>query len=295
MKMRLIPSIFLFLFVSLFSNAIAQNNYLFIEPNISLSYDTTLFAIEEYYTNTFYKTEAYSFTSNQSNSSLLIYISADHPEIETLQKNIDSTLTSRIRELQNVTLDSISIIEADSVLRVIQGFSCIGITGSVNGNNEKPTVIHCQHSSEDDNTNLNLTSVDHNLEDLYMILTTFLKEFKTYSAQSILDEHNLISNMYTVQIIPNPALLGKFPYTRSTFVGIINTEQTLKHQIAEARVDTRWGEQIFFPDENGEIIISIEDKKEGSISKSGNLVILNSFGKKVLLPFSFTYQNDARR
>jgi hypothetical protein len=295
MKMRLMPSISLFLFVSLFFNAIGQNNYLFIEPNISLSYDTTLFTIKEYYTNTLYKTEAYSFTSNQSSSSLLIYISGDHPEIESLQKNIDSTMTLRIRELQNVTLDSISIIEVDSVVRIIQGFSCIGMIGSVEGNDEKPTVIHCRHSSEDDNTDLNLTSVDHDLEDLYMILTTFLKELKTYSAQSILDEHNLISNMYTVQIIPNPELLGKFPYTRSTFVGTINIEQTLKHQIAEARVDTRWGEQVFFPDENGEIIIYTEDKKEGSIAKSGNLVILNSFGKKVLLPFSFTYQNNVQR
>lgn len=41
-----------------------HNAYKFIEPNISVSYDSNYFKIEKRYSNTYYETEAYDFFSS---------------------------------------------------------------------------------------------------------------------------------------------------------------------------------------------------------------------------------------
>ena len=91
---------------------------------------------------------------------------------------------------------------------------------------------------------------------------------------------------YTVLVTPTQTAIDNFKFRPKTYLGIVITKQTLAHKIAEVRL----GQEIF-TDENGQVPILSNDKVKGNITKNGELVIFNSFGKKVKLPLNFSYLN----
>ena len=48
-------------------------------------------------------------------------------------------------------------------------------------------------------------------------------------------------------------------------------------------------EQLFKPDQENNLYITYRNENEGLIHNEGKVVFLNSFGKKVEMPFSFEY------
>src|SRR6187402_1131839 len=69
------------------------NSYKFIEPNISVSYDSNVLKITQRYSNTFYKTESYDFSyQGDTAKKALIHISASNPTEYPPKKQRDSLI-----------------------------------------------------------------------------------------------------------------------------------------------------------------------------------------------------------
>jgi hypothetical protein len=271
---------------------VGQNTHKFIEPNISISYDSNYLKIDQRYSNTSYGTEEYDFTyQGDSTKKAAIHIKAAHP-IDFPPKQLrDSLILTGLDEIKNAQNDSFTIINVDKSVKDISGFSCVGIVGYDKVHNEYATMISCYHFSENDNTEINFISNGKVLDDEYAVVISLLKGFKSYSKQDIENEEQLIKSKYTVLIVPTQAVIDNFKSRPKTFLGIVSTKQPLQHKISEVRLTSSVGQEIFTPDENGKVYITSNDKAKGNISKNGELIIFNSFGKKVKLPFTFSYVN----
>jgi hypothetical protein len=283
----------LFLTLSFCSTTLfGQSTYKFIEPNISLSYDSNYFKIGQRYSNTFYETEAYDFSyQGDSTQKVTIHIKAAHP-IDFPSKQLrDSLILTGLDKIKNAQNDSFSITNIDTKVRDISNFSCVGIVGYDKVNKEYATVISCYHFSDNDNTEINFISNGKDLDNEYGIVISFLRGFKSYSKQEIENEEQLIKSKYSVSVAPTQTVIDNFKYRPKTYLGIVSTKQPLQHKISEVRLTGSFGQEIFLPDENGKVYIISNDKDKGNISKKGELVIINSFGKKVKLPFTFSYIN----
>jgi len=86
-------------------------------------------------------------------------------------------------------------------------------------------------------------------------------------------------------------VIDNFKYRPKTYIGVVSINQKLEHKISEVRLNNSLGQEIFSPNEKAQVIISSNDSDKGNVIKSGELVLVNSFGKKVSLPFTFTYVN----
>lgn len=269
-----------------------QITYKFIEPNISLSYDSNYFKIGQRYSNTYYETEAYDFSyQGDPAKKVSIHIKARHP-IDFPPKQLrDSLILAGLDEIKNAQNDSFSIVNIDAKVRDISNFSCVGVVGYDKINKEYATVISCYHFSDNDNTEINFISNGKDLDNEYSIIISFLKGFTSYSKQEIENEEQLIKRKYSVVVVPTQTVTDNFKYRPKTYLGIVTTNQPLQHKISEVRLTGSVGQEIFSPDENGKVYIISNDKDNGNISKKGELVVLNSFGKKVKIPFTFSYNN----
>lgn len=288
---KFIPLLFLtFSFCS--TKLSGQNTYKFIEPNISISYDSNYFKIGQRYSNTFYETEAYDFSyQGDPIKKATIHIKAAQP-IEFPPKRLrDSLILAGLDEMKNAQNDTFFITSIDKKVRNINDFSCVGIVGYDKVRKEYATIISGYHFSDNDNTEINFISNGKDLDKEYAIMTAFLNGFKSYSKKEADNEDELIKSKYSVQVVPTKTVIDNFMYRPKTYVGIVSTKQPLQHKISEARLTGSLGQEIFTPDENGIVYIISNDKEKGTVVKRGELVLLNSFGKKVKLPFTFSYDN----
>ncbi len=271
---------------------VGQNTHKFIEPNISISYDSNYLKIGQRYSNTSYETEEYDFTyQGDSTKKAAIHVKAGHP-IDFPPKHIrDSLFLKGLSEIENAQKDSFTLVSIDKKVRDIFGFSSVGLVGYDKLNKEYTTLISCFHFSENDNTQIDFISNGKVLDDEYNIVISLLKGFKSYSKQEIENEEQIIKSKYSVLVVPTKTIINNFKFRPRTFLGIVSTKQPLQHKIAEVRLNNTIGQEIFTPDENGKVYILLNDKVKGNLSKKGELMIFNSFGKKVKIPFTFSYIN----
>ncbi len=281
--------------ISCSSNLFAQTNnkYKFIEPNISISYDSNNFRQETRYSNTFYETETYDLsfgadTPHKGNVQIRAGLPVEYPSRQTM----DSFLLAGLEQMKAIQNDTFSIVAMDKKVRDINGFLCVGVTGYNKKTKEYGTSITGFHFSDNDYTELILMSPGNNLDKEYILLTNFLGGFKSYSAKEIESEEALIKNKYTVLVTPLSTVIENFQYRPKTYTGVVSTTQALEHRVAEVQLERSTGKEIFSPDKDGQVPIISNDEEKGTVTKKGELVLLNSFGKKVKLPFTFTYQNN---
>jgi hypothetical protein len=131
----------------------------------------------------------------------------------------------------------------------------------------------------------------NDLEKEYEVLKAFLMGYKVYSEEQIEKEDSIIRNKYTVIVKPSISVPEIFQHRPKTYIGTVSVNQLPEHKVAEARLVNSSGYEIFTSSDDGMIYIICSDNKPGIIEKKGELVLLNSFGKKVKIPFSFSYEN----
>ena len=291
-------ALFSLLLLLVSANIFAQKKaYKFIEPNISISYDSNRFQITHRYSNSVYETESYDFefkpdTVNKVN----INISANNPINFPPRKTRDSIMLLGLSEIKNMENDSFAIVSYDKQVRDINGFGCLGFVGYDKTHKEYATLISCFHFSPNDYTELKYTSANrNNLDADYELLKNFLSDFKTYSEADITNEENLIKSKYTVIVLPEKTTTNDLQHRPKTFIGIVKTKEKLGNTIKEVRLTNDFGKEIFSPEPNGSVPIICNDKEKGKLVKRGELVLLNSFGKSVKIPFTFSYDNDDAR
>ena len=268
------------------------NAYKFIEPNISVSFDSNYFKIGNRYLNTTSETEAYDFYQGDTSKKARIHIQAGLPIEHPSKKERDSLTLAGIEEIKSTANDSVSIANIDTKIRDINGFSCVGFVVYDKMENAYSTIIGCYHYSDNDNTEVSYVSNAKDLEAEYKVLTSFLTGFHSYSKQQIDREDSVIKNKYTVVIAQTKIVPDDLKDRPKTYIGIISTKEKLNNAIAEVRLKSSFGFELFTPNKDGQVFIISNDTRKGTVKKEGELILLNSFGKKVKLPFSFTYQNN---
>jgi hypothetical protein len=268
------------------------NAYKFIEPNISISFDTNYFKIGNRYLNTTSETEAYDFYQGDDSKKSRIHIQAGLPIELPSKKERDSLILAGIEEIKNTANDSFSIVNIDTQIRDINGFSCVGFVVYDKIEKVYSSIIGCYHYSDNDNTEINYVSNGKDLEAEYKVLTSFLAGFHSYSKQQIDREDSVIKNKYTVVVAQAKIVPEDLKDRPKTYVGIISTKEKLNNTIAEVRLKSSFGFELFAPNKNGQVFILSNDTDKGIVKKEGELILLNSFGKKVKLPLGFTYQNN---
>lgn len=221
-----------------------------------------------------------------------IHIKADHPIEYPPKRERDSLILAGIEEIKNTQNDTFAIISIDKQIRDINGFSCVGFVGYDKLEKKYSSFIGCYHYSDNDNTEVNYMSNGNDSETEYKILTSFLTGFHSYSQQQIDREDSIIKNKYTVAVTESKTIPDDLKYRPKTFIGIISTKEKLEHTISEVRLKFSLGFEVFTPNTDGQVFIVSNDRDKGLVTKNGELVLLNSFGKKVKVPFSFTYQNN---
>lgn len=266
-----------------------QNTYKFIEPNISISFDSNYFKVIQGYSNSTYETEAYDFLYKNKMTEGTIHVAASPPIKYPKKDLLDSLIVSDFNKMKNIINDTLSIVDIDSKIRTIDDFSCVGLVAYDKIHKEYGAMIKCFHFSENDHTEIVLMSNEKKLDSGYLILSRFLNGFKSYSQKEIEDEDKMIKDRYSVSVTQ----LKKDNNDSFTYKGLVKINEPLTNKIIEARIETSSGKEIFVPDSvNQQITITLNDKNKGRISKEGEIILLNSFGKRVSLPFSFLYVNN---
>lgn len=269
-----------------------QQTVKFIEPNISLTYDTSYFKIGTRYSNSVYETEAYDFHyTGAAAPHAVIHLKttpATHPPAD---KTGDSSVIATINPMTSSPKDSVTIIKQDAFFRNIRGFSCAGFTAYHKKRKEYGTVIRGQRYSDVNDAEIYFYSGAKDLDSAYAVLSLFLQGIRVYTRAEIEAEERMIKDQYTVVVVPVSTAPEPYTHRPWTFVGLVSTKQPLQHTLSEVRLANTNGYEVFLPDSNGKTYILVYDKDKGNISKKGELLLLNKFGKKVKLPFSFTYNN----
>ena len=285
------PLTLLFISTTLFGQT--TNAYKFIEPNISVSYDSNFFKIAKRYSNETYGTESYDFSYHgEPSKKVRINIRAAHPIEYPPKMARDSLILAGIEEMKNTQNDTFAIINIDKQIKDINGFSCVGLIGYDKIEKKYSSFIGCYHNSNNDNTEINYMSNGKDLEAEYKTLTSLLTGFHSYSKQRIDREDSIIKSKYTIIVTPTRTVPDDLKYRPKTYAGIITTKEKLEHTISEVRLGFSLGFELFSPNAEGQVLIFSNDNDKGAVTKKGELVLLNSFGKKVRIPFSFTYQNN---
>jgi hypothetical protein len=270
--------------------------YLFIEPNISIRYDSNLFGIVHRYSNTSWGNESYDFEYKPDTfNKVSIHIAANIPVDYPPKKIMDSLMLASMEDTKASENDTFGILTFDKAVRDINGFSCVGFVGYSKTSQEYGSVIDCLHFSDGEYTEVKLISANKkSLEPDYELLKQFLSAFKVYSRAEIAREEKLIQSRYSVVVLPTRDTAENFRYRPKTFAGIIKIKQQPGHTIKEMELSNDFMKEIFPAASNGTVSFICNDNQKGKIIKKGELVLLNSFGRKMKLPFSFTYVNKGK-
>ncbi len=286
-----IPFKIILLLISVFcigSDAAGQQKYLFIEPNISFSYDSTKLKVETRYSNTVYKTESYDFIlSTDTINRVRIHVMANNPLEKPISvEEVAKFMEEKLAMLEDARDSAVTVLEYDKKVRNVEGFLCTGVLLQDKKTGATYTSITCNHNSDADLTEIRLTSDNHKtLREDYELLALFLKGFATYTPEKIAKEEALIKARYKVKVKPTTAPNGGLKWPKSDFYAIVSTKQPLKHVVKSVNLYMGYAIIMFPPNERGEVYIDCSGTKKGVNRLKAELVLLNSFGKMVAIPF----------
>ncbi|MBS1511971.1 MAG: hypothetical protein JST86_14075 [Bacteroidetes bacterium] len=283
-----------------FTNVYGQqhNSYLFIEPNISIAYDSTVFTIAHRYSNTFYETESYDFALvGDSLHRVSIHVEAAHPVPVADQVSLpdqERAMNAGLKDVKNEAAASkINLVEYDSMVQHIGAFLCVGTRAYDPEKKDSAATIVCFHATPSDNTQVQLIGLQaKSLKDSYAILRQFLQGFTAYSKAAIDKEDSLIKARYSIQVVAATDTVENLRWRNNDYLAVVKTNEPLLHRFKEVRLDMEsGGKEIFAAGTTGTVYVASHSNQKGMIERKGEFIVLNSFGKMVKIPFSFRYEN----
>jgi hypothetical protein len=132
---------------------------------------------------------------------------------------------------------------------------------------------------------------------LSLLINTGLFAQSQITKPDITKEDDLIKAKYTTvvdAIVITLKNIDSFP-RQNTYYGFVTTKQKLENTIKAVTLETDLGIVTFpfeYNEHNGKICIAWNDRKYGKITHKGNLILLDSHGNEVAIPFSFSYYNE---
>jgi hypothetical protein len=287
-----------FLFILIIASATLQNaaaqdkrSYQFIEPNVSIRYDSNFFAVSQRFSNTYYGTESYQFKV-KPDSDAIVEMSAGYFESKITRSTQDSLTKLIMHEINQKVGDSVQLFLDTSITRT-RDFSCFRFVGKELGSSESSTTIIAIHVFDHGISQIIYGAhTKTEVKDEYGIVSDLIAGIRVYSKMEIDKEESRIRNSYHVVVYPQKSNMPRNAPSLKSFVGIVTTREKLHDQLQQVEIDNGSSKEIFTNVTPQGISFNCYDKKTGLTKKTGNLVLLNSFGKKVKLPFSFTYVNS---
>lgn len=277
----------------LLSNCLSgQNAYLYIEPYTSVAYDSTLFKKADRFSNQANGTEEYRFNFiGITKGTRFLFIASDDNIVHKPTVEMQDSVVTAVSSVM-MGIDTAGSVTVDKEIRHINGFSCKAFSVA-NAMLNNPVMIVCVRAYD-----WGLTKIMYDAEGVigineeYELLKGFLNGVKMYTKAEIAKEEKEILSSYTVRVDSVPYVKFKSYYPIS-YKGIVRVNEKLKHTLAGAEIELSPSTKQRFEATKGSNSIDIQcmDKTEGKQDKTGWLLVLNSFGKKVKVPFSFSYYN----
>lgn len=267
----------------------------FIEPNISITYDTNIYKKDRYYSNSLHGTQAFDFKRiKNSEKRVTLYVKASQPAKKLISLTfIDSFMLAGISQVLLSLNDSVNITDVDKSVRHINGFSCVGYVIASSYSKEKAVTILCNHFSQNDATQIEyIGKSQYNLDEAYSYVSEFLSGFKSYSSSEIENLDSLVKSKYSITVIPSNKIKSNFNYRNITYEGIVIINPKPEETIKEVRINISYGHEIFKPESNKDgILITAYDKEKGEILRKGELILISKYGKEINIPFQIRYEN----
>lgn len=266
-----------------------SNGYLFIEPNISLKYDSALLKQKDRYTNPVYGTETYGFLYNapdRTRSS--VQISTGLPPKNADQRYQDSVANALIKQMNRYAGDSIAIKAARPFrYKSFQGYGFI----TMNKKRKESTIVYsCTRFFDDGFCKIYYLSADKNaitgFDKDSLVITGLIDGIEGYSKQDFEKEAELLKQKYTI-VVDSIGRPQGFSSIEANYFAMLKVKGKLENTIQSAD----FGYQQFFPDYKNEVLIYFNDTEKGLIEKKGDLIMLTKVGKQIRLPFKFSYYN----
>lgn len=271
----------------------AQMTTQFLEPNVSITYDTSRFRV--------YQRDASTF--RVKNEQIEIRVRAGLPDkapmvdnkkptnLAELEDYYKNTITRLKKNPSSFSLSENPVTEYDQRFRKLGEFRGFGFVEESKSDKKLSTQLFFGHISANDYTSVYLRSLEQKpLANHYPILTEFLKGFKSYSAAELAAHEAEMMKKYTVIVTKSETVPPSLQKRSKEYIAVVKTKEPMQDRIKEVYLSVDGYSEVFSPNENGEIYIATRSNKKGMIERKGRLVIFSPIGKQISIPFSFQYE-----
>jgi len=278
------------------------NAYQFIEPNISVEYDSSFLKVSNIYGDN----NAFDFKGRFKNidyKNVIIHIQPYSVYGEAVKEYVNNIVMDALNEYINghylkgdripSLRQNLYVDHGDSLPRQIKNFLCRGFVMYDTIKAIYRSIIKCYRKTDEELIKIELNSEDKNLDKNYRILTHFIDGIKSYSKEKIEEEDSILKHKYNITIMPRKALPEEFKFCHScepSFLGLLKIEPNITNKI-KGYIIRYPSLQYWNPQPHAPLRFTCFDKQKGLIKKEGELIIYNSFGKTVTIPFTFSYIN----
>lgn len=276
-------------------DTLAQITTQFLEPNVSITYDSTRFKP--------YKRDAFTFRVQGEQTEIKVM-----PGLPEKAPTIDNKKPTNLSELEDYyknTIDRLKknpssfslsgnpIVEYDRKFQKIGAFRGFSFVEEGKTDKKRYAQIYAGHLSANDYTSIYLRSFEQKpVATLYQILNEFLKGFKSYSAAELSTHEADIQKKYTVVVSKAETIPASLQQRAKEYIALVRTKEPMQDKIKEVYISADGYAEVFSPNEKGEIYIATKSNKKGMIERTGRLIVISPIGKHISIPFSFQYEQQ---
>ncbi len=276
-------------------DTVAQMTTQFLEPNISITYDTTRFKP--------YKRDIFTFRVQGEQTEIKV-----SPGLPERAPSIDNKKTTNLSELEDYYKNTIErlkknpgsfslsgnpVIEYDRKPQKIGVFRGFSFVEEGKSDKKRYAQIFAGHLSANDYTSIHLRTFEQQpVTNQYQILTEFLKGFKSYSASELSEHVANIQKKYTVVVSKAETIPTSLQQRAKEYIAQVSTREPMQDKIKEVYLSVDGYAEVFSPNEKGEIYIATKSNKKGMIERTGRLIVISPIGKHISIPFSFQYEQQ---
>jgi len=270
-----------------------KNATRFIEPNVSVSYDSNLYSLSEPY-GSFNTRQGFDFKLRNDN----IHRPAIHIEANISGKypgrsSQDSAVLSKIeivKKERSKAPGRVPVLE--ETVRDVHGFSCLGIVMYDSATKKHTTIISGLRLFEGGYSDFRYYSFQRNdLKTDYEILSDLLSGWRSYTPEEIEREEADMKKKYVVTVDSIALTPQELQNREYTFAAIVRVSPQPPNGIFAAMVRNNLFNARTRSMVDGGVKITCKDYEPGKITHQGQLFLLNSFGKTVKFPFTIAYTN----
>lgn len=293
---------FLPILICLCTQVFAQkyNAHVFISPNVSVSYDTLIFRTGKTFGSPSYEGQSQEFnTALKDSIKRIIYVSPVSTYENFAASFQDSVMLASISYLtKKAGNDTIRLMETSHLFHW-NGFSCLGFSTFVSADTASgyANLFQCLKTfkgglcqityiaSEKQPTSLKTDSV---------LLVQLLSGIKDHTPDDYKKEDEWIKRRTKVWVnrMSKPLTETQKRWGIS-YYGELYVKPAKNRKIKEIHVRDGHGYRLYRQKSgNSPVLIEISEKKHGKCQGAGKVILYDSLGKEVEVPFKFTYYSE---